>query len=375
MTTKKKRQHYVPRFYLKNFSNDEKFIYIYNLNNNKVILRAPLKNQCNEDYFYSKESVIEDALSGIESLAATIIRTIIVSRTVPPVMSVSHEVLVYFTSLQQGRTKHAADANDEAFDFFHKSILRNTSKFKDSPFDDFRIVNENPTYLPLSTYLLASPLAMDLRIKIIINNSKEPFITSDNPVVMYNQYMEHFTTASTNGLASKGLEIFFPVSPQILLLFYDNEIYRIGSNKTDIIEITSLEEVRRINKLQWLNAHDNVYFSTESETESIKQQSELFQPERIAKIPRMVAYKKLCPSPGYTSESVYQVSNHQLRTQLQLSFISIRESKRKIPLENRRPNVRNPLLLSKFNEYEKLFKAAAGNYDGGDFWEYLEMNP
>ena len=55
--TKKKRHHFIPRFYLKRFSinNEGKALGLYNLDNKKFIKNAPLKIQ----------DVIINVLSGI----------------------------------------------------------------------------------------------------------------------------------------------------------------------------------------------------------------------------------------------------------------------------------------------------------------------
>jgi hypothetical protein len=81
---KKKNQHYVPRFYLKNFSDsDKRTINLFNVKNQECRLGASLKNQCYEPYFYDKEGGIEDVLGWLEDKASKIIRNIILTETLP----------------------------------------------------------------------------------------------------------------------------------------------------------------------------------------------------------------------------------------------------------------------------------------------------
>lgn len=47
----KKRQHYVPKFYLRCFSKNDKLINAYHLKSNKILENISLKRQCYEDYF------------------------------------------------------------------------------------------------------------------------------------------------------------------------------------------------------------------------------------------------------------------------------------------------------------------------------------
>lgn len=58
----KKNQHFVPRFYLKNFSNDKKknFIGLFNIDSEVHIENAKLKTQASRDYFYGKDGKVED---------------------------------------------------------------------------------------------------------------------------------------------------------------------------------------------------------------------------------------------------------------------------------------------------------------------------
>ena len=59
----KKRQHYVPRFHLKLFSEDGVSINLFNIKTGKIIEKAAIKGQCQEDYFYGKDLKVETGLS------------------------------------------------------------------------------------------------------------------------------------------------------------------------------------------------------------------------------------------------------------------------------------------------------------------------
>ena len=71
-----KKHHYVPRFYLKNFSCDSRSISLFNIKAQKIVAEASLKSQCYRDYFYGKEPTIEKALGDMEVIAAQITRFI-----------------------------------------------------------------------------------------------------------------------------------------------------------------------------------------------------------------------------------------------------------------------------------------------------------
>lgn len=66
-----KNQHYVPQFYLRNFSEDGHGIRTFNLSSGKLIPHAKLKCQCSKDYFYGEDGVLESALGGLETAFST----------------------------------------------------------------------------------------------------------------------------------------------------------------------------------------------------------------------------------------------------------------------------------------------------------------
>jgi len=335
---------------------------------------VPFDDQCYENYFYGQDLEVENGLGGIEDLAGPIINNLIETKEVPAHLSNEHQVLMAYTATQHGRTKHAGEANNAFSDYYHKLLLRNNPEFSDINLDNYVIADEYPANLPLECAAMMSPLLLDLRIKILHNCSSEQFITSDNPVIMYNQYMEHVTVASSNGFASVGLQIFFPLSPDTMLIMYDDSIYRIGGNQRDIIEIFSPEEVLRLNKLQLLNSLENVFFSKDTQTSSIELQADNSIRYRDDELAKIREYELKEPEPTYNSESILQVQKHQLRTGLKLDSVSIRKSKWKIPYEIRQEDVlkvRIPSLVRMFETFQVEVKA--GNYGAGDFMEYLLM--
>ena len=72
-----KKQHYVPKFYLKYFARDDKCFSILNINNYKIIEKAPYMNQCHEKYFYDKDNQYESMLSTLEYKWASLFDKII----------------------------------------------------------------------------------------------------------------------------------------------------------------------------------------------------------------------------------------------------------------------------------------------------------
>ena len=63
-----KNQHFVPRCYLKTFTNngENRAINLLNLDRQRAIPAAPVKNQCSGDYFYGQDNLLETAIRAVE---------------------------------------------------------------------------------------------------------------------------------------------------------------------------------------------------------------------------------------------------------------------------------------------------------------------
>ena len=165
----KKKQHYVPRFYLKLFSSgDKKAINIYNIRSQNPIWRGSLKNQCYETYFYGKDLVLENAFGDLEGAASRVINQIIRRKSAPEQSTQEHLTILTHVLLQRARTKYAAEANEEMGDTLIKTIMREGGTLIREEPDQAEIKNDNPTALPLATMALIIPVAMDLMCKVLV---------------------------------------------------------------------------------------------------------------------------------------------------------------------------------------------------------------
>ena len=98
-------------------------------------------------------------------------------------------------------------------------------------------------------------------MKVLVNRTDVEFITSDNPVVIYNQCFEgaDASNGGNGGLANTGLQIFLPLSAGHLLVFYDKKVYKIGRKKSGYCEVSTKDDIRQFNDLQYLNCVENLY--------------------------------------------------------------------------------------------------------------------
>jgi len=266
--TEKREQHYIPKFYLRNFSLESKGkqIGLYNIQNKLFIGRSSLRKQASQPFYYGKDGLIEDWLGTIENDTAPIIAEILNTGSLPQYNSSDHKKLVAFTVLTEIRNPISSE-----------SIInsnRELNKRLNEIHPDVEIpmtTTDDAIQMSLSFLHRGALFSMDLHFKLLINKSPEPFLISDNPVVKYNQFMESRNSVlGKPGYAVKGLQLFLPLSPQVILFFYDPWAYKIGDRKKQTIEITSTEDVFQLNLLQAVNCSNQFFFNEKMTEHYIK---------------------------------------------------------------------------------------------------------
>lgn len=116
----KNRQHYVPKFYMRNFSDKEQSIATFNILNSKYIPNAYIKRMCQKHNFYGDDNRIENFLDKeIENKAAAIIKNILNTNTFPNIIE-DYIHLVMFLLVSEARNLKHADSNNNTADYMAK---------------------------------------------------------------------------------------------------------------------------------------------------------------------------------------------------------------------------------------------------------------
>jgi len=107
------------------------------------------------------------------------------------------------------------------------------------------------------------PYCMDLKIKLIKNTSGLPFITSDNPLIKYNQFLEtrNWNFGAHNGYGTIGAQMFLPLNEKYMLILFDPDIYKVGNKKEKTVEINDINSISQLNILQYLNCTETLFFN------------------------------------------------------------------------------------------------------------------
>jgi hypothetical protein len=318
---KNKKQHYVPQFYLKFFSSkqEDTHIGLFHFKTGKLIRAAGLKNQAYEDYFYGKDDVLESGLARLEGDASSVLNEIINNEVLPKQASKEYWLLWTFVLVQAYRTLSTVKATNDMLNKTVKAIAKHDKNLKDN-LDEFEVGFNDAAAFNLKQAIASIGVAKDLACKLIINKTTTPFITSDHPVILYNQFLEKrkFPGGRT-GLATKGLEIFYPISPKLSLIFYDKVVYKVGFSRRTSVETTVFGDIDNFNFLQALNCDEQIYFSDlvpERYILELAKKKEAYQKKELK-------VKESLPktNPDGTSSILMQVQKSYLEINLQLSFL------------------------------------------------------
>lgn len=246
----RKEHHFVPRFYLRHFASDEdgKCICLYHFSRNQFIENAPIKHQAKEKLLYGNDDQVETLLGKVEQKAAPVIREVL--QTGKIVDNVARDILLGYMLYQERRTIRRARQTKQSMNLLMQGIpgLETYSVSLDLQ----EMVNMVEDQKPLLQFL---------HVKVLRNVSSVPFITSDNPVIMYNQMMEMHRSPVAAAWANMGLQVFLPISPEYMLMAYDQFKYTVGKKHSVATPIKVYEnDVRQLNALQYIEADQHLYF-------------------------------------------------------------------------------------------------------------------
>lgn len=263
----KKKQHFIPKLLLRNFSNDteRKLINVYNPDTNFYRKNCSIKTQGQEDFFYGEDLFFENKLGSLENATAPVISNIISNIEIPIRDSENYGLLFFFSLLLSHRTNYAANRINEMVNKTFQEAAKHDDKIsKIINEEKFKLGFKNPAAAVLETVSEAILGAYDLELKLLDNQSSKKFIISDHPSVRYNQYLEKRKHPGGHlGLFTKGLQIFLPISPDKMLVFFDKWAYKIGNKKDIVVKVSNEKDIDSLNYLQIVNC-DKTIFSNNS---------------------------------------------------------------------------------------------------------------
>jgi hypothetical protein len=349
-----KIQHFVPQFFQRYFSfeNNQKTIGMFNVNNEIFKNSTPIKTQSYGDYFYGKSGELEKWLSDLENKSAPIFREMWGNEILPKYESDNQLKMLHFLLILDIRNPVRFDGLNK----FEKLIQDTNSSVtgKKLPTDlisAFKLLqSDEGKKIMLINSVKIVPDLIDLKYKLIKNCTNIPFIISDNPLVIYNQFLEKrkWNIVSQRGYGSIGLQMFLPINENYMLAIFDSDVYKIGNKKERIVVINEVESINQLNLLQFLNSTDTIKFNQRASEHYIRtlfEKSKHFKKANEA----FINIHKIDNGNGGVKplEEVVEVGLTDLKINLKIQKISILSKSIAIKLDNRLAQYRKGVELSK----------------------------
>lgn len=269
-------QHYVPRFYMKNFAEikgsgkkEKALITFYQFDGELLKNDIPTKSICYEEYFYGKDGKIEKDFASKETVWAQTIQNII------------HNNKEELTKEQKGQIKQFA-----IFQYCRTLAMYNYSTCMITEMITSHVDNSIPKSEADLAHKIISKKVQDevsvediisicdeliqviddLDVSIIKYNTKNKLITSDMPIIVMNPFLQH-----NIGFNNVGIVILFPISQEVMVAIYDGKIYR---NPANII-VSDEQEVINLNKYQVISAEERIMSKKQEELVDFYNNAEL----------------------------------------------------------------------------------------------------
>jgi len=244
---RKRKQHYIPRFYLKNFAilkDDEYYTNCFEKSSFKQF-EVNIKDVGCENLFYeiakNVPQEMEDALAEFENEFAQVYNKLVSSASVRSLKWKEKEVFAQFIMIQEVRTREMRE-NLRDMVKKAKNWLADTRLSKDlqkqikeiSSEEGIRDFHLDMVKRAFSKNYPLVEMLLDMKWAIGENNTKMPFWTSDHPVNRYNPI--DFSPYGNLGLLCRGIEVSFPLTPRIQISFCDPIEYFFNPEKSVCIE-------------------------------------------------------------------------------------------------------------------------------------------
>lgn len=261
----KPNEHFLPQHYLRQFKiGESKLIGIAKVAPFKFVGAGPIRGQCQKQNFYSDSPGADKWLGTTESDLAPVITDVVFRGDFDSPQLIALRLLAVLLHV---RTKKAIQTAKVFPKYIAYEVIKHgieTGRLPQPPgglwsedMMDFggvagSLIKEAviPCWMEMQT----------VQLKLLRAPSNEYFITSDNPVVILNEFCSRSNSPrSFAGFSLTGFQLVLPLSPNICLFFSDQKVYKIGRRNQRVITI-SADDVEILNALQVQTAETCLYF-------------------------------------------------------------------------------------------------------------------
>lgn len=300
-----KKQHYVPQFYLRNFSRDNKRIFVFDKFRQKEFA-SNVHDIANENYFYDLSEqhteelienihkkhqeepvdpdlfekmqeivrdtqMIEEHLGRLETRFANVLENALETLEKRNRFKARYRPeIALMAAVQFLRTREQRESMVELVKKTALSVMPMVEKISeikgynlksedlDITFDEEDTVELHKMTLLDEEYLVEIASILLNHIWIIgKNETSEPLYTSDNPVCKRANKSDDWR--SNAGIASPGIEIVFPLTPKYILTMYERSFFAHLAHKDGKIVYLKPDDVSYFNRFQVNLSYRQIY--------------------------------------------------------------------------------------------------------------------
>jgi hypothetical protein len=355
--------HFVPRHYLRQFTiNESEYIAVANVSPYKFIGSKGIGGQCCEDDFYENNNALNKLLGVSENDLAPVLVRVIKNQDFDTKEINALKMLAVFLNV---RTKKAIEAAKVFPKHIAKAFIESAIKQgKLPPLPEGNSLDEAIDFKNVAGVLMQQmiPCWMEtqtLSAKLLKAQNGTCFITSDNPVVVLNQFaLGADPMRSFAGFSQSGFQLLMPISPNLCLIIYDAKVYKVGSRRHRLIEI-SKADVEITNSLQVQSADNCLFFHEPKMEQEVQNLVARYANLRIP----LRDFLETFPGKDKTEE-IIKVSNETVKLPKVWNICSYRRHIKYNPGDRRDPAW---TALA-----DQLMKDFDQNPDGGDVFARLE---
>ena len=260
----KRKQHYVPRFYLKQFADENKKLIAFDFKQGALIEKPVYyATQCYKDYFYGEDGVWENRLADMEGKwSASVYKAIKGEKLNQQDITYLKEFVLFQRQRTSAENDRSLKEREDILIESAKSIYHNKGWLFDQKAEDYCRARAQEEVSPAENVEIATRMKKyidDLDVLIVRYDTREHLITSDSPVIVLNPFLK----IRGFGYGDIGVAFLLPLSPRTLLILYDGTLFK---KYTKIIyhDSTDSDEVEIINKYELIQAERMAYSSEAS---------------------------------------------------------------------------------------------------------------
>ena len=324
-------QHYVPRFYMKNFAiikgegkKEKSFISFFQFDKKISRENIPTKSVCYEKYFYGENGNIEKMLAAKEGKWGKTINKI-VSKPEEKLLSEDMLLLKEFGVYQYGRTLAMFNYNKQAISDILTDSFSNFNPHVDSEMIREKVDDTIQNEMFASQIVELSNEVVnelnDLGVTVIEFETQGKLITSDMPVVMTNPF-----SIDNAGMANVGVVMMYPISEKVLILIYDSKIY---TSLKQYMKDDNEEDVVSLNKYQVLSAEERIM------SDKLENLVAIMQDRDVCEKREKFREKKKVDSSYDGVGTFFAMHSRSMKYSVPISFFKLPRAIRKIPVECR----------------------------------------